>query len=61
MADKLNCWKTDPIKVKSEILKKKKKKSKFFYDTEINKVCPSSVWQKFGQIISDMIKRNMQV
>lgn len=36
VADKLNCWKTDPIKMKSEIFKKKKKdESKVFYDTEI--------------------------
>lgn len=36
MADKLNCWKTDPIKVKSEIFKRKKSdKSQIFYETEI--------------------------
>lgn len=35
MADKLNCWKTDPIKVKSEIFKKKSDESQIFYETEI--------------------------
>ena len=37
VADKLNCWKTDPTEVKSEILKKKTKtdESQIFYETEI--------------------------
>lgn len=35
VADKLNCWKTDPIKVKSEIFKKKSDESQIFYETEI--------------------------
>lgn len=36
VADKLNCWKTDPIKVKSEIFKRKKSdENQIFYETEI--------------------------
>lgn len=51
MADKLNSWKTDPIKVKSEIFKRKKSdESQIFYVTE---VWPSL--HKFGQISHDMI------